>query len=193
MFVSRFSFRLPTRAGLVAVLACAALIGAGCESGGEPPNSSVPRYGGGQSQEQLKIEYQQSMEQMRSQLENPDAPPLDRSIEIGDQQQLEQAAMRWDTATALAASIEPPKDIAADHKRLVAAMKALGDWNRKIAAAAPNKALTRKLGKQAQASAAATAFTEAVNRIEAKGYNVMTAPQGAESDEPLPGASDPNG
>lgn len=176
----------------VLLVAAAAVVGAGCGSG-EPPQGSVPRYNSGQSQDQLKAEYQQSMEQMRSQLDNPEAPPLDRSIATGDQPELEQAAMRWDTATALVASLTPPKDIVADHKRLVAAMKDLGDWNRKIAAAAPNKKRTQQIAKQAQNSAAATAFGAAVDRIEAKGYNVMTAGDPAASDDPLPGASDPVG
>ena len=163
-----------------------ALLAAGCgEDEGQLANVPV---GGKASAEQQKQSYEESMDRMRSQLEDANAPALERSIAAGNKRQLEGAALRWDSATATVASIDPPADIASAHRDLVKAMKGLGDWNRKIAAGAPNKSRTRRLARQAQASKDAAAFQAAITKIEARGYHVMSEP---DSSDPLGDAGSP--
>jgi hypothetical protein len=161
----------------LAMALCVLLAGMGAAACGDDQGPGGPGVDASTSDAQSKENYEQAMDQMRAQLENPQAPPPQMSINKGNRNQLLDLAQRWDAATATVKSITPPDDIKAEHADLVKAMEQLGNWNRRIAAAAPNKARTRKLGKQAKNSAASKAFGEAVRAIEAKGYHVMTAPE----------------
>ncbi len=129
---------------------------------------------------------------MRTALDDSAAPPVDDSIARANKQELTAAARRWDDATAIASSLQPPKKVAAAHRDMVAAMKELGTIHRQIAAAAPNKRRTKRLGKRAQTHPAAKRFADAVSRIEKAGFAVLTV-DAASSDDPLAGASSPEG
>lgn len=177
----------------VAVLALAG-VAVGCgESGSAGPYSGNAGELAKMTNEEKRAAYEQAMEQLRTRLDDPQAPPLERSIQLGQREELVSAAARWDEATVLASSVEPPDDIAVAHKDLVKAMQQLGDWNRRIAAATPNRKRVAALSRQAQASQAAKAFSSAVQRIEAKGYHVMTPPSGDAGGDPFAEASQPTG
>lgn len=164
------------------------LVASSC--GGEPPDSGGNRLDPNTGSPEMQHErYDQEMVRVRALVEDPDAPPIDRSVNQGARRELLAMALRWDRATATVKSIDPPKDIAKDHAKLVRAMENLGKWNRRIAAAAPDRAQTRRLFKQARASADSTAFGEAVRAIEKRGYHVMTEPEAS----PLDGAGSPGG
>jgi hypothetical protein len=138
------------------------------------------------SKAQQKQDYQGAMLAMSDSLEDPNsAMPLAKAVRIGNRNELQGAAERWDQATAIAAGIQAPKDIAAAHAMLVQAMKDLGDWNRRIAAAAPNAKKTRALGKRAQNSDAAKRYNQALAKIQAAGYSLTP------EDDPLESAGSP--
>lgn len=171
------------------VVACAVLALAAC--GKDPASIDGLTSGGGgtTSPEMLRQQYDEAMARVRSTMEDPKAPPFAESVAAGNKQQLLAAAVRWDDATAILAGTTAPKDIAADHKRLLAAMTELGDWNRKMAKAAPNVQQVKQLFRQAQSSAASRTFGEATAAIEAKGYHVQSDP----NTTPLDSASSPAG
>lgn len=141
------------------------------------------------SEASQKTAYQDTLDRMAESLEDPDAPPFDRSISIGDKQQLRLAAQRWDQAVSIVSSASPPEDAQSAHEQLVTAMRQLGEYNNAIAAAAPNKAKTKRAARKAQNSAAARSFNEALNRLATLGYDVLPAGGG----DPMEGASPPAG
>jgi hypothetical protein len=161
------------------------LVAAGC--GEKDPGPRGVGLNAGASEAQVRQDYEDSMERMREQVESPSAPPLDQSIATANRNQLLDAAKRWDQAVAIAKSVTPPEDAAAAHKDLVAAMEGLGDWNRRIAQAAPNKPATKKLARQARKSAESKQFQAAVSSLESAGYVTFVSVP----DDPLAGASDP--
>ncbi len=173
----------------VVVVACAVLALAAC--GKDPASIDGLTSGGGgtTSPEMQRQSYDEAMARVRSAIEDPKAPPFEASVAAGNKQQLLAAAVRWDDATAIVAGTTPPKEIATDHKRLLDAMTELGNWNRKMAKAAPNVSQVKALFRQAQASDASRAFGEATAAIEAKGYHVQSDPNAS----PLDSASSPAG
>lgn len=171
--------RATRRVVALVAIAAAALVASGC--GDEGPGSGYDGSGLDKpSKAQQKLNYEESMERMRQSLEDPAAPPLQRSINSGNSRQLQAAALRWDQAISIVESIDPPSDIAEPHADLVKAMRELGSWNNRIAKAAPNERRTKQLASQAKTSPAAKAFRTAVNAIEAQGYHVMTPPEDAD-------------
>lgn len=181
--------RWPVRPLVLALAAAIALLAAGCSDGGGPGGAYDGGSVGTLSKEQQRINYEETMDRMRQTLEDPQAPPLEMSISTGNVRQLQAASLRWDQATSIAKSADAPSAIKQAHADLVKAMAGLGDWNRRIAKAAPNKKRTNALAKAARASADAKAFRTAVNRIEAQGYHVMTSPEEA---DPFAEAGPPN-
>lgn len=175
--------RLMGRMAMLCVVLLTAVAVAAC--GEQDPGPRAAGLGTGPSDEQKKIEYQDAMERMRAEVENPSAPPLEQSIATANRNQLLDAARRWDQAVAIGKSVTPPKDIAAAHKDLVAAMEGLGRWNRQIAQAAPNKPNTKKVARRARKSPEAKQFQAAVEALEAAGYTTFVSA----TDDPMAEAS----
>lgn len=161
------------RAILLTVCACGLIVTA-CGGGASGPRALDGTSLTKDTSEEQKLAYDTTMERMRSVLEDPSSPPPERAIVSGNRTQLLALARRWDEATQVASSADPPKDIAAQHTKMVHAMRELGFWNHRIADAAPNAKRTKALGAQAKASPAARAFGTAVGRIESAGYAVLT-------------------
>jgi hypothetical protein len=172
----------------VAVIFTVVVVALGLAGCGTDPAS----VGGGglgpamESPEMQKQRYNEAMAQVRGTIEDPQAPPIDRSVATGNRKQLLAMAMRWDEATAIVKSVTPPANITAEHANLAKAMTELGDWNRRIAKVAPNRSATKRTFRQAQASDASRRFGEAVRAIEAKGYAVMSDPEAGPLDSASP-------
>lgn len=153
----------------IVLLICASLLLlAGCESGdpGAPSESSLLQA------EREKAEYEKGMGRIAGMMDDPTQPNFQYLVDHGARQGLYLASVRWDRATDVAEGLKPPADIKADHAAMVKAMKQLGVWNRRIAKAAPDRTLTKKLSSQARHSAAAKNFGRALARMEQKGYTV---------------------
>lgn len=171
-----------------ALLVMSAIVGslalAGCGDSG-----SAGPYAGGRtsslSAEQQKQDYAAALERMMVSMEDENAPPVERSIQTANRKELLANTLRWDQALATLEGADPPKDAKPAHDKLVQAMRDLSAWNQRIAKAAPNKARTRRIAKQALNSPAAASYGEALAQLEALGY----LPAG----EPLEGASPPVG
>lgn len=154
-------------ASAVLALVVAAAVGAGCgDQGAAGSRGNLDRP----SKEQQRQDYVDSLGRMQAVIEDPNAEPFQRSIDRGKKRELLAAAARWDQATAVAEGAQPPRDVAGVHRDLVKAMRGLGDWNRRIAAAAPNRSRTRRIARQAQNSPEAKAFDAALSKLEAAGY-----------------------
>jgi len=146
-----------------------AVLAAGCGDGG----SGGPYTGGSAgkvSQDQVKQDYAAGLDRMLTALEDPNAPPLEQSIQTANRQQLLNSAIRWDQALSTLEGVTPPKDARKSHDRLVAAMRSLSDWNRKIAGAAPNRSRTRSVARQALKSEGAREYAAATTELEQLGY-----------------------
>jgi hypothetical protein len=158
----------------VLVAMCLALSGCGGNEGSAGP------YKGGldarQAEQDAKNEYAKTFGRMLATMEDPQAPPVEKSINMARRNDLIANARRWDAALAVIQSATPPKDAKAAHDQLVKAMTELSDWNQRIAAAAPSRAKTRRVAKQARNSAAAKQFAEAVVKLEQLGYGGSEQP-----------------
>jgi hypothetical protein len=166
---------------LLALALCLAAVLGGC--GAKDANGPGPGYGSDTSSSSTaagdaKQAYLNAMAGVQQQMEDQSAPPVTQSIQLGNRQQLINAAGRWDAGIAAIAAIHPPPDIAALHAQLLAAMRILGTWNHRIAAAAPNKRRTEALYKQANASAASHQYGAAIAGLKAKGYDILAAGTG---------------
>ena len=100
-------------------------------------------------------------------------PEFARAVDGGNRKQLQIAALAWQQGGAQLKGLSPPKDAVEGHKALVAAVTALDQWNQRIVAAAPNKAKTKQLARQAGASPASQQFEAAVCQIVDAGYEVI--------------------
>lgn len=156
----------------VAPVLVAALLVTGC---GESDPGSIGPMGvdGGLSNEGQRQEYIDGVGRALQQLGSSQGDGFSKAIDSGNTRQLQAAAIAWDQGGEQLQGLDPPKDAAAAHTQLVKAVEALSTWNQRIAKAAPNKALTRKLGKQASASPASKQFEAAVCGIVDAGYEVI--------------------
>jgi hypothetical protein len=151
-----------------------AVIALTCAACGENDPGAIGATGLSEvSKEQQRQDYQGAMLAMTDALEDPSAMPMEQAINTGNRKELQDAARRWDQATAVVISIEAPENVVSFHEKLGKAMQDLGDWNRRIAAAAPNKAATRRLGRQARESDAARRYNEALGAIQGAGYEMI--------------------
>jgi hypothetical protein len=173
---------------LGALVLTGALVGAGCADEDPGPSKLISQP----SAEQQKNDYMEAFGAMQATIEDPSAPPVEQSINTGNRKELLNLARHWDDATAKAAAIQPPEEIAAEHNQLVKAMKGLGDWNRQIAAAAPNKAKVKATFKQAQKSEASKNYGAALEAMVAKDYQVFGDPDATE-EVGIDGAGGPGG
>lgn len=164
-------------ASLIALLMATALVSTGC-SRGEPSDPNSLFGESGVSADQAKQDYAEGMDQVQQVLNAPDEPPLGQIVAGGKKQALNAYALRWDQATKMASQISPPKDVAAEHRQLVAAMTQIGKYNHQIAAAAPKIGKVKRLAKNAQNSAASKQFGAALDAISRKGY--LTDPKASQ-------------
>ncbi len=100
-------------------------------------------------------------------------PEFARAVDGGNRKQLQIAALAWQQGGAQLKGLNPPKDAVAGHKALVTAVTALDQWNMRIVSAAPNKAMTKKLAREAGASPASRQFEAAVCQLVDAGYEVV--------------------
>ncbi len=159
---------------------------AGC---GKDPASidGIVSGGGASSPESQRQQYDQALARVREAVDSPDAPPFEQAVSSGNRKQLMAAAIRWDDGTAILAAATPPADVEAEHKKLLEAMTALGNFNRQMAKAAPDVRRVKQLYRQAQTSDASKQFGQAQQAIESKGYHVSSSPDAS----PLDSASSP--
>lgn len=157
--------------GVAPVLVAAVLL-AGC---GEADPGAIGPTGvdGGLSGEGQRQEYIDGVGRALQQLGSAQGQGFAKAIDAGNTRQLQAAAIAWDQGGEQLQGLDPPKDAVGAHTQLVKAVEGLSVWNQRIAKAAPNKALTRKLGKQASASPASQSFEAAVCGIVDAGYEVI--------------------
>ncbi len=163
---------ITTKTLLRAALATfAALLLAGC---GESDPGPTAVGGGGLSEEGQRQEYVDGVSRALGQLGSAtQGPAFAKAVEGGNRKQLQVAALAWQQGGAQLKGLNPPKDAVEGHKALVAAVTALDQWNQRIVAAAPNKAMTKRLARQAGASPASRQFEAAVCQIVDAGYEVI--------------------
>ncbi len=155
----------------LALATFAALLLAGCGES-DPGPSAVG--GGGLSPEGQRQDYVDGVTRALGQLGSAtQGPEFARAVDGGNRKQLQIAALAWQQGGAQLKGLNPPKDAVAGHKALVAAVTALDQWNQRIVAAAPNKAMTKKLARQAGASPASQQFEAAVCQLVDAGYEVV--------------------
>ncbi|MCW2921188.1 MAG: hypothetical protein JWL76_1062 [Thermoleophilia bacterium] len=155
----------------LALATFAALLVAGCGESDPGPGA----VGGGElSTEGQRQDYVDGVTRALSQLGSAtQGPEFARAVDGGNRKQLQVAALAWQQGGAQLKGLNPPKDAVEGHKALVVAVGALDQWNRRIVAAAPNKAMTKKLARQAGASPASQQFEAAVCQLVDAGYEVV--------------------
>lgn len=159
-------------AALVAATGAVVLVLAGC--GEQDPGALGPTgVDGGLSVEGQRQEYVEGVGRALQQLGMAQGQGFAKAIDAGNARQLQQASIAWRQGAEQLKQLDPPKDVVGPHKQLVEAVDELATWNDRIAKAAPNKTLTRKLGKQASASPASRSFEAAVCGIVNEGYDVI--------------------
>jgi hypothetical protein len=155
----------------LALATIAALLLAGC---GESDPGPTAVGGGGLSAEGQRQDYVDGVSRALSQLGSAtQGPAFARAVDGGNRKQLQVAALAWQQGGAQLKGLNPPKDAVPGHKALVAAVTALDQWNQRIVAAAPNKAMTKRLARQAGASPASQQFEAAVCQLVDAGYEVV--------------------
>lgn len=163
--------RIYLLSGLI-IMVAAAIVLSGC--GEKDPGALGPSgVGGGLSQEGKAEEYTDGVGRALQQLGSSQGESFGKAIESGNSRQLQAANIAWNQGLEQLRQIDPPKEALGAHKQLVASVEALAKWNERIAKAAPNKALTRKLGRQASASPASKQFEAAVCAVVDAGYEVI--------------------
>ena len=100
-------------------------------------------------------------------------PAFARAVDSGNRRQLQVATLAWQQGGAQLKGLNPPKDAVEGHKALLAAVTALDTWNKRIVAAAPNKAMTKRLARQAASSPASRQFEAAVCQLVDAGDEVI--------------------
>ncbi|MCW2927710.1 MAG: hypothetical protein JWM86_1678 [Thermoleophilia bacterium] len=171
-----------------ALLVAAALL-AGC---GESDPGAIGPAGvdGGVSSEQQRQDYVEGVQRALDQLGSAtQGPEFAKAVDAGNGRLLKASAIAWQQGGAQLKQLSPPKEAVEGHTALVKAVDGLNVWNQRIVAAAPNKAMTKKLARQASASAASQSFEAAVCQLVDAGYEVVDS--GACS--PLENASGPVG
>jgi hypothetical protein len=156
---------------LVALVAVLLLAGCGeSDPGAIGPNG----IDGGLSAEGKRADYVDGVSRALNQLGSAtNNPTYGRAVDGGNRRQLQAAALAWRQGGEELKQLDPPKDAVPGHKALIAAVEALDAWNQRIVAAAPNKAATKKLAKQAGASPASKQFEAAVCMLVDEGYEVI--------------------
>ena len=171
----------------LALATIAALLLAGCGESGLGPAAVGD---GGLSPEGQRQDYVDGVTRALGQLDSATSGEgFARAVDTGNRRQLQVAALAWQQGGAQLKGLNPPKDAVEGHKALIAAVTALNTWNQRIVGAAPNKAMTRKLARQAGTSPASQQFEAAVCQLVDAGYEVIDP--GACS--PLADASGPVG
>lgn len=160
-----------TKKILIALLT--ALLLAGCGEG-DPGAIGPTGIDGGLSAEGKRQEYTDGVGRALQQLgAATQGPAFSRAVDGGNRRQLQAAALAWRQGGEQLKTLDPPKDAAEGHQALIAAVEALDAWNQRIVAAAPNKAMTKKLARQASASPASQQFEAAVCQLVDAGYEVI--------------------
>lgn len=169
MTTARHRLRLAGRTLLV--LACAVLL-LGC---GDDPSAIGPAgIDGGLSPEGRRQEYTDGVGRALAQLGSAtQGAGFAKAVEGGNRRQLQAAALAWRQGGEQLRGLDPPKDAAAAHAKLVSAVEGLDSWNQRIVRAAPNKASTRRLARQAVRSPASQQFEAAVCELVDAGYEVI--------------------
>lgn len=154
------------------LLAAAVLLG-GCGEG-DPGAIGPSGIDGGLSPEGQRQEYTDGVGRALSQLGNAtQGPGFARAVDNGNRRQLQAAALAWRQGGEQLKSLNPPKDAVEGHTQLVKAVEGLDAWNRRIVAAAPNKARTKALARQATNSPPSRQFEAAVCMLVDSGYEVI--------------------
>jgi hypothetical protein len=156
---------------LIAIAAAMLLAGCGESDPGAIGPSGVD---GGVSPEQQSQDYTDGVSRALAQLGSAtQGPAFAKAVDTGSERQLQASALAWRQGGEQLKQLDPPKDAIEGHKALIAAVEALDAWNQRIVAAAPNKAQTKKLARQAQASPASRQFEAAVCQLVDAGYEVV--------------------
>lgn len=157
--------------GVVALLVAAAVLVAGCDNG--DPGAMGAMGVDGLSNEQAKQDYTDGVGRALQQLGSAQGEAFGKAVETGNKKQLQASSIAWEQGLEQLRQVDPPKDVVGQHTALVKAVETLNVWNKRIAANAPNKFKTRKLGKQAAASPASDAFGGVLCDIVDVGYDVI--------------------
>ena len=162
-----------TKISKVLLALVAVLLLAGC--GEEDPGALGPRgLDGGLSPEGQRQEYRDGVERALGQLgAATQGATFAKAVDGGNRRQLQAAALAWQQGGQQLKGLNPPEDAVEGHKALIAAVEALDAWNQRIVRAAPNKAQTKKLARQAQTSPASQQFEAAVCMLVDAGYEVI--------------------
>lgn len=151
----------------------ATLLLAGCGEA-DPGVLGPAGINGGVSPEQQSQDYTDGVSRALGQLGSATQnPSFAKAVDGGNRRQLQAAALAWRQGGEELKQLDPPKDAVEGHKALIAAVEALDAWNQRIVAAAPNKAQTKKLARQAQTSPASQQFEAAVCQLVEAGYEVV--------------------
>jgi hypothetical protein len=160
-----------TKKILLAIAATLLLAGCGEADPGALGPSGID---GGVSAEQQSQDYTDGVSRALNQLGSAtQGPSFAKAVEGGNRRQLQAAALAWRQGGEQLKQLDPPKDAVEGHKALIASVEALDAWNQRLVAAAPNKARTKKLARQAQASPASKQFEAAVCQLVDAGYEVI--------------------
>lgn len=100
-------------------------------------------------------------------------PAFAAAVDKGNRRQLQAASIAWRQGGEQLKTLDPPKDAVAAHTALIKAVEQLDTWNGRVTAAAPNKAMTRKLARQAAGSPASQLFEQSVCDLVDLGYDVV--------------------
>lgn len=154
-------------------LGAATLLLAGCGEG-DPGALGPAGVDGGLSPEGQRQEYVDGVGRALNQLGSAtQGEGFARAVDGGNKRNLQAAALAWRQGGEQLKGLNPPKDAAEGHAALVKAVEALDVWNQRIVAAAPNKAKTKQLARQAAASPASQQFEAAVCMLVDDGYEVI--------------------
>lgn len=153
------------------VTAVAALLIAGCADG-DPGAIGPAGVDGGLSAEGQRQEYVEGVSNALAQMFSGQGPNYAKYVTTGNKKQLQATVIAWRQGVQQLKSINPPKDAVAGHTALVTAAQSLDSWNQRIAAAAPNKARTKALARQATNSPASRQLEAAVCQIVDAGFEV---------------------
>lgn len=154
------------------IVLAGALLLLGC--GDDPSVIGPSGIDGGLSPEGRRQEYTDGVGRALAQLGSAtQGPAFAKAVDGGNRRQLQTAALAWRQGGEQLRGLDPPKDAAAAHGKLVSAVEGLDAWNQRIVRAAPNKASTRRLARQAVRSPASQQFEAAVCELVDAGYEVV--------------------
>ena len=154
----------------VAAVAIVLLTGCGESDPGALGPSGVD---GSLSPEGQKQVYVDGVSRALDQLGSTQGAGFAKAVDGGNKQLLQTAALAWRQGGDQLKSLDPPKGAADEHQALIKAVDALDTWNKRLVAAAPNKASTRKIAKAASNSPASRQFEAAVCALNDAGYEVV--------------------